>query len=186
MAKKPFDDLLKDLDKVTSSLVLGGPTLVAQQIVKDLQEIGPRWSGRFSNSWQINGPQGQQVKGDGQPGQPRPVVFRQAPFTGRQVTQTAFRTFFSTDKVVFRISNFSSYAGIALDLEEGVFRKLGEPLKTPLKTGTRVGGIRGNVVGNSGEAESTAILDWYKTYLGGGQVDKTIRVTMNGLNIGFR
>lgn len=184
---KAFDRLLRDFDKVAGSLVLGGPTLCAQKVVKDLQEIGPRWSGQFSNSWEIKGPQGQTVRGTGQPGQPQPIEFTSAPFTGRQAFTTTYRTFLGKDKVVFTISNFSPHAGIALDLEPGIFVKPREDsLKDPIKTGKREGGIRGNITAGKGGNESTAVLDWYKVYLGGGKVNKTIQVIMDGIKVGFR
>lgn len=183
---KPFKQFLRDFDKMTASLILGGPTLCAQKIVEDLQKIGPRWTGEFSNSWQIKGPQGQTARGTGQPGQPQPVAFTSAPFTGIQATRTAYRTLITTDKVIFTISNFSKYAGVALDLEPSVFIFPGtEPLKKPFR-GTRISDRRGDIERGSGNNRSTAILDWYSNYLGGGKMDKTIQVTMDGLNIGFR
>lgn len=186
---KAFEQLLRDFDKVSASLTLAGPTLCAQQIVKDLQKIGPRWTGQFSNSWQIRGPQGQTAKGTGQPGQPQEIAFTSAPFTGVQAMRTLYRTFATTNKVVFTISNFSRYADEARDLapSRDPFRFPGtQPLKQPVVRGTRVSGIRGDVEPGRGNNRSTAILDWYTTYLGGGQVNKTIQVTMDGLNIGFR
>lgn len=184
---KPFERLLKDYDRLAGSLVLGGPTLCAQKIVKDLQEVGPRWSGRFSNSWQIRGPQGQTARGTGQAGQPQEIAFTSAPFTGLQATRTLYRTFATKDKVVFTISNFSSYAEVAMDLKPGVFIRPGkDSLKDPVKTGKRIDGIRGKIVSGRGTNESTAILDWYSNYLGGGKVDKTIQVTMDGIKLGFR
>lgn len=183
---RAFERLLKDYDRTVASLTLGGPTLCAQNIVKDLQKIGPRWTGEFSNSWQITGPQGQTARGTGQPGQPQEIIFSGAPFTGIQAARTLYRTFATTNKVVFTISNFSEHADVARDLEPSVFIYPGtEPIKKAIR-GTRETGIRGDVEPGRGNNRITAILDWYKLYLGGGQVNKTIQVTMDGLNIGFR
>lgn len=183
---KAFERLLKDYDKVAASLTVGGPTLCAQTIVKDLQEIGPRWTGKFANSWEIRGPQGQTARGTGQEGQPQSIVFTDAPFTGRQALRTLSRTFLTKDKVVFTISNFSKYADEARDLAPSTFIYPGtEPIKKAIR-GTRETGIRGDLEPGRGNNRITAILDWYKLYLGGGQVDKTIRVTMDGIKVGFR
>jgi hypothetical protein len=188
---KDLHKLKKDLDAIAGSLVLGGPTLCAQKVVADLQQVGPQWTGRFSNSWQIRGPQGQTARGDGQPGKPRPIVFQSAPFTGLQAFRIAYRTFTTKDKVVFTISNFSPYSDQARDLTpfrpEQSDEQLGDPIKKPPRRGTRPdGGRRGELAGGRGPNKATAILDWYSHYLGGGQINKTIQVTMDGLNIGFR
>lgn len=192
---KGFDGLLKeikrfgkDLDTVTASLTLAGPTLAAQRVVSDLQEIGPRWTGRFSNSWEIRGPQGQSVRGTGGEGDPVPVVFSSAPFTGQQALRTLTRTFLTTDKVVFTITNFSPYADQARDLVP--FTPDEPSQKSPLKParyGTRpAGGRRGELATGSRSNRATAPLDWYSNYFGGGFLDKTVRVTLDGLNIGFK
>jgi len=188
MARKPFGDLLRDYDKTVSSLTVGGPTLAAQNAVADLQKIGPRWTGRFSNSWEIRGPQGQSARGTGGEGDPVPIVFSTAPFTGRQALRTLSRTFFSTDKVVFTISNFSSYADQARDLVPFTPEKptTQTPLK-PARYGTRpLGGRRGELESGTRSNRATAPLDWYSNYFGGGFFEKTIRVTLDGLKIGFK
>ena len=44
-----FGQLAKDLDRIVPSLLFGGPVNTAVQIVTDLQDKGPSWSGKFSN-----------------------------------------------------------------------------------------------------------------------------------------
>lgn len=184
MARNGIWNLLKELDRVGGSAALVGPIACAEQVVRDMQERGPRWSGEFSNSWQITGPQGQTVRGTGTPGQPRPIEFTSAPFTGRQALFTRLSKTLLKDKMVFTISNFSPHADEARDLvpytpppETGDIN-FGSPLKQR-KYGTRpTGGRRGELSG-AGNNSSTAPLDWYSNYFGGGQFGKTIQINMD-------
>ena len=57
--------LFRQIDQDIASLALLGTINAAERTVRELQQEGPSWTGRFSNSWEINGPQGQTVKGDG-------------------------------------------------------------------------------------------------------------------------
>jgi|694.fasta_scaffold73545_6 hypothetical protein len=186
-------DIATDLDKVVSSLTLGGPTLAAQRVVAELQQEGPSWTGRFSNSWQIQGPQGQIVKGDGQPGEPRPVIFTSAPFTGPQALAVLAAQQVFKDKTVFRISNFSTYAGQATDVEQSNFVR-----PTPFPT-TQLGrqkfekyevpqgrvnpSYRWQTGGGSSNSSSssTADKDWLATYAGGGKLDKAVKIEMDAV-----
>jgi hypothetical protein len=171
MARNGIYNLLKELDRVAATTVYNGPKRAAEKIVKDLQERGPAWSGKFSNSWQITTPTG--VKGGtGAAGRPVPIV---APvLSGQQVT----RSLLTKNKIVFTISNFSPYAGIATDIEPGVFIDPGtDPLKPIDKTGRRQKGIRGLLTGTGGNRR-TAPLDWFSIYLKAGAIDKAIQVAM--------
>lgn len=182
-------ELSKDLDRVAASLTLSGPTLAAQRIVRELQQAGPSWTGKFSNSWQIEGPQGQLVKGDGGPGEPRPVVFRTAPFTGPQAAATLLRTGLLKDKVVFRVSNFSPYAGQATDVEQGNFvrpsplpqTELGKRKFDPAPGGRNNPSFRWDIGSgtNSSSSSRTADQDWLGDYAGGGRMDKAVRIEMD-------
>jgi hypothetical protein len=176
-------DLLKELDRVSGSATLIGPILCAEKVVKDLQERGPQWTGKFANSWEIRGPQGQVVKGSGTEGKPQPLKFDTAPFTGRQALTTRLRTTYTKDKVVFTISNFSEYADEARDLAPYTpfsddDRDLGTPIKKRTFGFRPEGGRRGDIQGK-GNNSVTAPLDWYSNYFGGGQFGKTIQVTMD-------
>ena len=192
MALKDLKAFAEDLDRVAASLIFGGPTLCAQKVVSDLQKIGPQWTGRFANSWQIQGPQGQVARGTGQPGQPQQISFQSAPFTGRQALKTAYKVVFTADKVIFTISNFSPYADQARDLAPFTFDPTTSnldsiPIKSPPRRGLRPeGGRRGELALGGRQNRATAPLDWYSNYLGGGKINKTIQVTMDGLKIGFR
>lgn len=171
MARNGVWNILKELDRVAATTVYNGPKRAAEKIVRDLQERGPAWTGKFSNSWQVVTPTS--VKGGtGAPGRPVPLVI--PPLTGQQVT----RSLLTKNKVVFTISNFSSYAGIATDMEPGTFINPGtDPIKPVDKTGKRQKGIRGLLVGQGGNRR-TAPLDWFSIYLKAGAIDKAIQVAM--------
>lgn len=184
MARNDFWKTLSDIDKAAASLLLTGPTLAAQKIVEDLQERGPAWTGSFSNSWQIEGPQGQLAKGDGQPGQPRPIKLPALTFTGAQAARVLLRTFATKNKVVYEIRNFSPYADEARDLVPFTPPKdkiVKGPISPIEDRGYRPDGGRRGEVSGTGNNRTTAPLDWYSTYVGGGFVDKVIQVTMDGV-----
>ena len=194
MARKGFwqggKEIGKELDRVAASAVLTGPIAAAERIVREVQQAGPSWTGKFSNSWQIEGPQGQAVKGDGQPGEPRPVQFTTAPFTGRQAAATLFRTTVLKDKVVFKISNFSAYAAEATDEVQSTFiRPKDAPVpqtqlglsKWEEQTTTRLRNTyRGQTGGGrpNGSASRTAPLDWLATYASAG-LNRAVKIEMD-------
>lgn len=194
MAKKGFwqggKEIVQELDRLAGSAALIGPTLAAERIVREVQQAGPSWTGKFSNSWQIQGPQGQIVKGDGQPGEPRPVEFTATPFTGRQAAATLFRTGVLKDKIVFRVSNFSPYAAEATDEVQSTFER---PKNAPVPQ-TQLGmskwdeqdttrlrnTYRGQTGGGrpNGSASRTAPLDWLANY-GSAGLDRAIKIEMD-------
>lgn len=194
MARKGFwqggKELGKELDRVAASAVLIGPIAAAERIVREVQQAGPSWTGKFSNSWQIEGPQGQSVKGDGQPGEPRLVQFTTTPFTGRQAAATLFRTTVLKDKVVFKVSNFSTYAAEATDEIQSTFiRPKDAPVpqtqlglsKWEEQTTTRLRNTyRGQTGGGrpNGSASRTAPLDWLATYASAG-LNRAIKIEMD-------
>lgn len=170
MARNGIPNLLKEVDKVFATTVYNGPKAAAERIVRDLQERGPAWSGSFSNSWQIKTPTAL-ARGTGSPGKPVPIYT--PALTGLQVTSS----FLGLNKVVFTISNFASYADVAIDMEPGVFINPGtNPLK-PITTGRRQQGLRGLLRGPGGNSR-TAPFDWFSLYVKGGAIDKTIEIAM--------
>lgn len=164
-----LDRLVENIDRIAVAAFSRGPARAAEEIVIDLQEAGPVWSGRFANSWQIETTDGRRTSGSGSPGLPQRVP---APLlSGRG---------FAFDDSVYTISNFSTYADQARDLTEGRYI---DPGTTPLKEydrGTRVSGIRGDLIGDDeGPNRSTAPLDWYATYLRGGAIDRRIKIELD-------
>lgn len=172
MARNGIWNLLKELDRVAATTVYNGPKAVAERVVRELQEAGPAWSGRFSNSWQIDTPTTTK-KGTGAPGKAVPIYT--PPLTGRQVTKSVI----SKNSVVFTISNFSSYAGQATDKEPGTFINPGtEPIKPVEKTGKRQRSLRGLLVGE-GYNKRTAPFDWFALYNQAGSLDRAVRIEMD-------
>ena len=191
-----LSDLAKDLDRNIPSAFLIGAIRSAEQTVSQLQKAGPSWTGRLSNSWQIEGPQGQGVTGTGQEGDPVSIKFMQAPFTGRQATQTLIRTTVFKDKVVFKISNFSEHFLAATDRElqprefyqegwvlspQGPKTRQGKANFFPVDSGRKDTSVRGDIGGGNPESESsrTAPQDWFSTFQRGGKVDKTVKIEMD-------
>lgn len=145
----------------------------AVEVMNDLAEAGPEWSGEFQDSW-IAIPIG--TGASGSTGGGYPYALNDVPRLSTSIKETARAK-------KFEIVNTQPYAAYALDLEEGVSRGIGNPAGDVVATGSRpVPGFRGDVSGD-GEARSTAPLDWYRTYLNGGEAQKALR---RGVTFGFR
>ena len=191
MIFKDIGKMFRQIDQDVSSAALIGAIKAAEKTVQELQQEGPSWTGKFSNSWQIEGPQGQKVKGDGQPGEPRPVKFPTAPFTGPQALRTLVRTSVTTKKVVFTISNFSPWAGEATDLRESHFYRPTERPQTQLGLSKwEQSGQKRPVEkhpryeifgGSEGDASRTAPKDWFTKYVTGGRLDKSVTIEMDNM-----
>jgi hypothetical protein len=144
----------------------------AVELMNDLAEAGPEWTGEFQDSW-IAIPMGKGASGS--TGGGYPYDLDDVPKLSTSIKETA-----RVNK--FEIVNTTPYAPYALDLEEGVFRGKGNPAGEVVRTGSRpVPGRRGDVSG-SGGARSTAELDWYSTYLNGGEAQKALG---RGVTFGF-
>ncbi len=144
----------------------------AVELMNDLAEAGPEWTGEFQDSW-IAIPIGKGASGS--TGGGYPYDLNDVPKLSTSIKETA-----RVNK--FEIVNTTPYAPYALDLEEGVFRGIGNPAGEVVRTGSRpVPGLRGDVSG-SGGARSTAELDWYSTYLNGGEAQKALG---RGVTFGF-
>jgi hypothetical protein len=140
----------------------------AQAVVKDLQELGPAWSGTFSNSWEIASAS-KVTSGTGATGAPQRLL---APIL--TVDEFKFKP-----ELKYYIANKAPHADVALDLVESSYRYPGfEPIKTAQR-GERISGIRGDLSIGSGPNRRTAPLDWYTTYVRGGNIDKRISTYMD-------
>jgi hypothetical protein len=145
----------------------------AVEIMNDLAEAGPEWSGKFQDSW-VAIPIG--TGASGSTGGGYPYTLNDVPRLSTSIKETA-----RVKK--FEIVNTQPYAEIALDLKPGSFRKIGRPAGEVVAQGTRPApGIRGDVSGD-GNAESTAPLDWYTSYLNGGGMARALE---KGVTFGFR
>lgn len=150
-----------------------GVRQAAVEVMNDLAEAGPEWSGEFQDSW-IAVPVGQGASGS--TGGGYPYTLGDVPQLSTSIKETA-----RVKK--FEIVNTQPYAEYALDLKEGEFKGIGNPAGDVVATGSRpTPGRRGDVSGD-GDARSTAPLDWYSDYLNGGGLKKALE---KGLTIGFR
>ena len=157
-------DDVRNLPKDLRELVNLASRSAAVEIMNDLAEAGPEWTGEFQDSW-IAIPVG--TGASGSTGGGYPYTLDDVPRLSTSIKETARAK-------KFEIVNTQPYAAYALDLEEGVFRGKGNPAGDVVATGSRpVPGRRGDVSGE-GSARSTAPLDWYSTYLNGGEAQKAL------------
>ena len=172
---------LKDLPEILDRWANGALSTdireAAEQVVSELQEAGPLWSGEFSNSWVIETSMGNKSSPSRAKGLPQPVQ-------GRLLSGVEL---FTKPEVKYKIYNVAPYAGVAIDYEQPE-REFTRPkdYKTPLQKASKTkpgernsSNIRGDVAEGPGGNISTAPLDWYDTYLKGGNIDRTIKVAMD-------
>jgi hypothetical protein len=190
MAKDQLNELLQDLDRLAVNLVFDGPARAAEEMIKDLQEESPAWTGKFRNSWFIQSPDGKKTGGGGQEGQAIPV---KAPeLSGAQVGKAFLQKLIgskSDSSRLFTIGNSAPYADQATDLEPFNPQK---PLPKRItkskfqKFGIRPdGAMRGDVSG-SGNNSSSAPLDWFSNYHGSGRADEAVKRAYSRGFKGFR
>ena len=85
----------------------------AEQIVNDLKEVGPYWSGDFESAWVVK-PGTTRVSASRQPSGERPLTPR-----GRQVTPVSVPPARGRKNVEYTIGNEIKYRNVAMDLEPG-------------------------------------------------------------------
>lgn len=170
MARNDLPRMIRDMRNASAQAAYNGPARAAENVVRELQVKGPGWTGRFSNSWSIKTPI-TTAAGSESAGEAKKVAVPR--LSGEQT-----RRLFRNNTAVFSVYNTASYAGIAVDKEQGVFVRVGEPIKPVEKTGTRADGIRGRLQGAGGNSR-TAPYNWYSVYVLGGAMDKTISTTLS-------
>jgi len=168
-------DFMKLAQKIEAGFLapfIVGVARSAQAVVKDLQELGPVWSGEFSNSWEIASAS-KVSSGSGSSGPPQRIL---APIL--TVDEYKFKP-----EIKYYIANKAPHADIALDLAEGRFWPNGQPIPTRkiVQKGSRPVGPhkRGQVSPGTGSATSSAQQDWYTRYLQEKRIDKTISLYMD-------
>ena len=168
----PQNSRLRDLRRISPDIrAATGEALreAAREAIKELQDIGPAYSGRFRNSWQT------EIEGRG-----RKVSIK----TG--IARFKEQDFKGGRQPAILIGNSASYAQEAMDLIPGKFIAQKEgPEKTPVKTGQRVGDYRGDVKDLSFDemadkelkrlAISTAEQDWFQNFMSSGPFGQTFR-----------
>ena len=146
----------------------------ALEIVNELAEIGPDWDGNFKNEWVVNAIEGG-VTGKGT-----------YPYTLDDIPELPV-TKKSIGRVKkYEIVNESEYAPYALDLVAGRFSPHfadnATPNKAPEDRGKRDitrETFRGELTSEPGQGQSTAELDWYNKYTGGGGLQKSLKTGFN-------
>lgn len=169
---RPFTRLLKDTKEVVAFAV----RRAAVEIMNDLAQEGPAYSGKFSSAWYA-------VKPGEAPGGPRSSGGKIYKYDLRNVPSVKFKS-----GTYYQIVNGADYAPQALDLEPGLFIGQPEdPIKAPVKggrgKGSRKGNYRYSVTSGDSDAFSTAPQDWYVRYTQGGALQLSLG---NGVKIGFK
>ena len=164
---KPLSQLNRDARRRAQSAARHA----AVEIMNDLAEAGPNWTGEFANSWVADAP----GVGPGPQGS--------YPYTIRDTAKLpdTVAAFKRNPKLV--IKNTTDYAMQAMDLEEGDFQAIGDPIGEVVAEGKRYGARRGQVSNDGeGNSRSTAELDWFNTYVSGGGLAKSLG---KGVKIAF-
>lgn len=152
----------------------------AANVMNDLAERGPGYTGKFRDSWRAI----PLVAGSG------PGRVTGYPYSTRNMPQLSLKASQLSRVSVFEIVNTTGYALIAMDLIPGRFIKPKEQPIGGIDFGITVGlrgedQIRGNVedVGLEPKNISTAELDWYENYLRGGELSAAVK---RAIKFGFR
>lgn len=157
---------LRDLERDAYSWINDAARKSAREIMNGLAEAGPEWSGEFKDSWVAHAASG----GSGAGVYPYKLSdIPKLPATKREALRVT--------KLI--ISNVAPHAAIALDLVDVPIEEFRYPGYGPqgdvVARGTRPdSGKRGEVSSGSGNARSTAPLDWYPTYARGGKMQKAL------------
>ena len=149
-------DLVATLGAIEESVATRAPRQIAEQVVAELQEAGPKWTGTFRNAWRINhgdtpvaptvDRSGGYVYERGDDPNPEPARRITVPALG---FGPRFRATLTKRKTVYTIGNASRYRELAMDLEPG--------RKPP----------------------RTAPQDWFITYMDGGAFTRTVQVRLD-------
>jgi hypothetical protein len=147
----------------------------AANVMNDLAEAGPAYSGKFRDSWQAV------AIGTGE------TSTGGYPYTTRRIPQLSTKVSEMKRVAVFEIANTSPYALYAMDLQPGRWRKpegveplggidFSEQYPGGIKYGDRPfsPSFRGEVSDEDGDNVSTAEPDWYTNYVRGGALSGSV------------
>ena len=191
--RNEFPDLKKEVNRYTATVLNKGVLPGVEEVVKELQHLGPSWTGRYSNSWQIIVGK-EKSTGTKRPGNPQPV---KAPkMNVRSIREGRV----SRDEINIEIRNVNEKKEYAEDKKQGRFKRgkvkgrggikvIGNQPRTAKgkskfeETGGGRGGLtmRGEIGGGKSGVLSgrTAELDWLPKYLRGGSLQQTIKLELN-------
>ena len=153
---------------------------ITRNLMNELAEIGPEWSGDFRDSYVARDVSSGQIRSAKYPYKLSDIP--ELPVTEREMKR----------KKRLAIDNTAPYAKVAMDLEPGEFtipRGKMSPQGDVVARGSRPeGGRRGEIgpkeAGQTGDNRSTAPLDWYTTFAKGGKLEKVMQKTVNTTFIG--
>ena len=160
MPKNEIPKLITRIKAVSQAVTFTAPARSSEKVISALQKAGPNWTGKFANSWIIQNKQlGLLADGTQQPGEISPVKFEIRP------SRTAIKRALAAGKSVFEISNMTSYANQAADLEDFIPGPAGPEPPNVLR-GERENrrGIPPSNLDPEGLDRATAPLDWFTTY----------------------
>ena len=191
--RNEFPELSKDIKRVHINSVNKLLPFIGEEVVRKLQQAGPSWTGRYSNSWQIE-VAGVKSTGTRNPGEPKPVKSPKIKLADARKNRV------SKNEIKLEIRNLARSRGYAQDEREGRFRrgkagtkKIGVEPRTQLgkrqekfdqTTTGRVIGFRGDIGGGKPGVISsrTAPLDWFDTFKDGGELKRIIKIEVDKNN----
>ena len=155
------------------------PARATEKVTDSLQQLGPRWTGFFSNSWFIES-KGYGIIADGsrQEGSPVPIRFSGLP------PRSGVKRVLASGVSKFFIGNNAYYAEEAIDAVPYTPEPFDqpEPLKKAKSGFREPGGTRGMVnLDRNGPNRQTAQLDWFPKYAAGGNMQKEIESTFKSV-----
>ena len=177
-------DLTKEVTRWTATVLNEGVLPGVEDLVRELQFKGPSWTGRYSNSWQIQ-VGNEKSTGTRRPGEPKPI---KAPkINVRSIREGRI----SKDEIRIQIRNLARSRKYAQDEKLGRFhrgfagrKEIGDEPSTKLgknkfeQSGSGRKGLvkRGDIGGGKPGVLSgrTAPLDWFKTFKDGGVLDQIV------------
>ena len=175
MAKNEIPKLIARIKVVSETVSYTAPARASEKVTDSLQQLGPRWTGLFSNSWFIQSQDyGLIGDGTGQPGNPRPIRIAGSP------PRSKVKQVIASGSSTFSIVNDIYYSQEAIDAVPYTPEPFDQP--KPLKkakSGFREpGGTRGmKNLDKNGPNFQTAQLDWFPKYAAGGKMQKDVETT---------
>jgi len=172
MAKNEIPKLIARIKVVSETVSYTAPARASEKVTDSLQQLGPRWTGLFSNSWFIQSKDyGLIGDGTGQPGNPRPIRITGSP------PRSKVKQVIASGSSTFSIVNDIYYSQEAIDAVPYTPEPFDqpEPLKQAKSGFREPGGTRGmKNLDKNGPNRQTAQLDWFPKYAAGGKMQKDV------------
>jgi len=175
MARNEIPKLIARIKVVSETVSYTAPARASEKVTDSLQQLGPRWTGLFSNSWFIQSKDyGLIGDGTGQPGNPRPIRIAGSP------PRSKVKQVIASGSSTFSIINDIYYSQEAIDAVPYTPESFdqSEPLKQAKSGFREPGGTRGmKNLDKNGPNRQTAQLDWFPKYAAGGKMQKDVETT---------